>query len=138
MNNENQQQPLEEYDLNMAKYIWSILRTRPSITMSWGIDPDSIKPVKVGLEFHVQGFIHTGLVRITLNEGEDLFEVELIDEKGGTVKKLTSIFFDELISVIDENVEKTEDYENRICQEYPNLTKPVISDDVRPVTIVLL
>ncbi len=138
MNNENQQQSLEEYDLNMAKYIWSILRTRPSITMSWGIDPDSIKPVKVGLEFHVQGFIHTGLVRITLNEGEDLFEVELIDEKGETVKKLTSIFFDELISVIDENVEKTEDYEKRICQEYPYLTKPVISDDVRPTTIVLL
>lgn len=137
MNNENQQ-PLEEYDLNMAKYIWSILRTRPSITMSWGINPDSIKPVKVGLEFHVQGFIHTGLVRITLNEGEDLFEVELIDEKGETVKKLTSIFFDELISVIDENVEKTEDYEKRICQEYPNLTKPVIPDDVRPTTIVLL
>lgn len=137
MNNENQQ-PLEEYDLNMAKYIWSILRTRPSITMSWGIDPDSIKPVKVGLEFHVQGFIHTGIVRITLNEGEDLFEVELIDEKGETVKKLTSVFFDELISVIDVNVEKTEDYEKRICQEYPNLTKPVISDDVRPATIVLL
>ena len=137
MNNENQQ-PLEEYDLNMAKYIWSILRTRPSITMSWGIDPDTIKPVKVGLEFHVQGFIHTGIVRITLNECEDLFEVELIDEKGETVKVLTSIFFDELISVIDENVEKTEDYEKRICQEYPNLTKPVISDDVRPTTIVLL
>ena len=137
MNNENQQ-PLEEYDLNMAKYIWSILRTRPSITMSWGIDPDSIQPVKVGLEFHVQGFIHTGLVRITLNEGEDLFEVELIDEKGETVKKLTSIFFDELISVIDENVEKTEDYEKRIAEEYPNLTQSEKSDKVRPTTIVLL
>ena len=137
MNNENQQ-PLEEYDLNMAKYIWSILRTRPSITMSWGIDPDSIKPVKVGLEFHVQGFIHTGIVRITLNECEDLFEVELIDEKGETVKKLTSIFFDELISVIDVNVEKTEDYEKRICQEYPNLTQSEKSDKVQPTTIVLL
>ncbi len=137
MNNENQQ-PLEEYDLNMAKYIWSILRTRPSITMSWGIDPDSIKPVKVGLEFHVQGFIHTGIVRITLNEGEDLFEVELIDEKGETVKKLTSIFFDELINTIDENVEKTEDYEKRIAEEYPNLTQSEKSDKVRPTTIVLL
>ena len=138
MNNENQQQPLEEYDLNMAKYIWSILRTRPSITMSWGIDPDSIKPIKVGLEFHVQGFIHTGIVRITLNEGEDLFEVELIDEKGETVKKLTSIFFDELINTIDENVEKTEDYEKRIAEEYPNLTQSEKSDKVRPTTIVLL
>ena len=137
MNNENQQ-PLEEYDLNMAKYIWSILRTRPSITMSWGIDPDSIKPVKVGLEFHVQGFIHTGIVRITLNECEDLFEVELIDEKGETVKVLKSIFFDELISVIDENVEKTEDYEKRIADEYPNLTQSDKTDEVQPVTIVLL
>ena len=122
-NNENNQQ-LEEYDLNMAKYIWSILRTRPSITMSWGIDPETIRPIKVGLEFHVQGFIHTGLVRIQLNEGEDLFEVELIDDNGETTKTLKSIFFDELISTIDENVEKTEDYEKRICEEYPNLTKP--------------
>ena len=137
MNNENQQ-PLEEYDLNMAKYIWSILRTRPSITMYWGIDPDSIKPVKVGLEFHVQGFIHTGLVRITLNEGEDLFEVELISEQGETVKTLKSIFFDELISTIDENVEKTEDYEKRIADEYPNLTQSDKTDEVQPVTIVLL
>ena len=122
-NNENNQQ-LEEYDLNMAKYIWSILRPRPSITMSWGIDPETIRPIKVGLEFHVQGFIHTGLVRIQLNEGEDLFEVELIDDNGETTKTLKSIFFDELISTIDENVEKTEDYEKRICEEYPNLTKP--------------
>lgn len=136
MNNENQQ-PLEEYDLNMAKYIWSILRLRPSITMSWGINPDSIKPVKVGLEFHVQGFIHTGLVRITLNEGEDLFEVELIDEKGETVKTLRSIFFDTLISTIDENVEKTEDYEKRIADEYPNLIQSENSDEVQPVTIVM-
>ena len=131
-NNENNQQ-LEEYDLNMAKYIWSILRTRPSITMSWGIDPDTIQPIKVGLEFHVQGFIHTGLVKIQLNEGEDLFEVELIDENGETTKAITSIFFDELISTIDENVEKTEDYEKRICEEYPNLTKPD-----NPVEIVIL
>lgn len=131
-NNENNQQ-LEEYDLNMAKYIWSILRTRPSITMSWGIDPDTIRPIKVGLEFHVQGFIHTGIVRIQLNEGEDLFEVELIDDNGETTKMLKSIFFDELISTIDENVEKTEDYEKRICEEYPNLTNPD-----NPVEIVIL
>ena len=132
-NNENNQQQLEEYDLEMAKYIWSILRTRPSITMSWGIDPDTIKVVKLGLQFHVQGFIHTGLVRITLNEGEDLFEVELIDDNGETTKTLKSIFFDELISTIDENVEKTEDYEKRICEEYPTLTNPD-----NPVEIVIL
>lgn len=130
-NNENNQ--LEEYDLNMAKYIWSILRTRPSITMSWGINPDTIQPVKLGLQIHVQGFIHTGLVRIQLNEGEDLFEVELVDDNGETTKTITSIFFDELISTIDENVEKTADYEKRICEEYPNLTNPD-----NPVEIIVL
>ena len=43
-----------------------------------GVDMDTIKPVKGGLEFHVQGFKHTGMVRIILDEGKDLFEVHLI------------------------------------------------------------
>ena len=52
----------KNYDLKLAGYIWSILKTHPVIVMSWGVDMDTIKPVKDGLEFHVQGFIHTGMV----------------------------------------------------------------------------
>ena len=46
-------------DLEMARYIWSILKTQLTIIMSWGIDPGSIKVVDLGIQFHVQGFKHT-------------------------------------------------------------------------------
>ena len=61
----------KNYDLKLAGYIWSILKTQPVIVMSWGVDMDTIKPVKGGLEFHVQGFKHTGMVQIILDEGKD-------------------------------------------------------------------
>ena len=66
----------KNYDLKLARYIWSILKTQPIIVMSWGVDMDTIKPVKGGLEFHVQGFKHTGMVQIVLDEGKDLFKNE--------------------------------------------------------------
>ena len=37
----------KNYDLKLAGYIWSILKTQPVIVMSWGVDMDTIKPVKV-------------------------------------------------------------------------------------------
>ena len=60
------------YDLKLAGYIWSILRTRPIVMMSWGIER----------------------------------------------KIIEDVYFDMLVSVIDENVEKTDDYEKRISEEY--------------------
>ena len=106
------------YNLKLAGYIWSILKTQPIIVMSWGVDMDTIKPVEGGLEFHVQGFIHTGMVRIILNEGKDLFEVHLIPDSGGEKNVIEDVYFDMLVSVIDENVEKTDDYEKRISDTY--------------------
>ena len=100
------------YDLKLAGYIWSILRTRPIIMMSWGIDTNTVRPVNLGLEFHVQGFRHTGMVQVILDEGKDLFEVHLIPDSEG---ERTII---EVVSVIDENVEKTDDYEKRISDTY--------------------
>ena len=108
----------EEYSKEIANYIFSIFRTNPFVVMSWGINPASITIVDVGVKFHVQGFIHTGYVQVVLNEGEDLFEVTLISEEGETLKTIEHIFVDNLISIIDDAVEKTEDYEKRISQEY--------------------
>ena len=79
---------------------------------------DTIKPVKGGLEFHVQGFKHTGMVQIVLDEGKDLFEVHLIPDSEGEEKVIEDIYLDMLVSVIDRNVEKTDDYEKRISEEY--------------------
>lgn len=111
------------YDLKLAGYIWNILRTRPIIMMSWGIDTNTVRPVKLGLEFHVQEFKHTGMVQVILDEGKDLFEIHLIPDLEGERKIIEDVYFDMLVSVIDENVEKTDDYEKRISEEYGIIRK---------------
>ena len=108
----------EDYNKEMANYIFSIFRTNPFVVMSWGINPASITIVEVGVKFHVQGFIHTGFVQVVLNEGEDLFEVTLISEDGETLKTIEHIFVDNLIPILDSEIEKCENYEERISQEY--------------------
>ena len=66
----------------MARYIWSIIAHNPSLPMSWGVDLESLGCTDNAIEFHVQGFIHTGNVRIVYIEGADLFQVSLYDEEG--------------------------------------------------------
>lgn len=106
------------YNLELARYIWSILKTQIAIFMSWGVEPKSMRVIEGGLEFECNGFRHTGKVQIVLDEGKDLFEVHLISGNGKKVKTIEDVFLDNLVSVIDENVEKTDGYEERICREY--------------------
>ena len=124
----------EDYNLRLAKYIWTILTSQPIILMSWGVDPKTVKTIELGLEFHVQGFKHTGLVRVTLNEGLDLFEVSLIDENDKIVNTIESVFCDNLVAVIDGAVEKTDNYEKSICEEYGIITETELceSDTSQP------
>ena len=103
-------------DLEMARYIWSILKTQLTIIMSWGIDLDSIKVVDLGIQFHVQGFKHTGYVKVVLNEGKDLFEVSLLSDDGECVKFLDEVYLDMLVDTIDLAIERTEDYEERLTE----------------------
>ncbi len=79
---------------------------------------DTIKPVKGGLEFHVQGFKHTGMVQIILDEGKDLFEIHLIPDSEGEKNVIEDVYLDMLVSIIDENVKQTDDYEKRISDTY--------------------
>jgi len=104
----------------IAKYILDIILYNPSLPMSWGMeDPKSVYTDKMaGLEITVNGFIHHGQVQILLNEGSDTFEIRLINPDGTEVSKTTDIYIQELANQIDQLVEKTEDYENRITQEY--------------------
>ena len=115
----------EDYNVRLAKYIWTILTSQPIILMSWGVNLKTVKTIELGLEFHVQGFKHTGLVRVTLNEAEglDLFEVSLIDENDKIVITIESVFCDNLVAVIDDAVEKTDNYEKSICEEYGIITE---------------
>ena len=116
-------QDSEDYNLRLARYIWAILTSQPIILMSWGVNLKTVKTIELGLEFHVQGFKHRGLVRVTLNEGLDLFEVSLIDENDKIVNTIESVFCDNLVAVIDDAVEKCENYQERISQEYQLITK---------------
>ena len=106
----------ENRDLEMARYIWSILKTQLTIIMSWGIDLDSIRVVSLGIQFHVQGFKHTGYVKVVLNEGKDLFEVSLLSDNGECVKFLDEVYLDMLVNAIDLAIERTEDYEERLTE----------------------
>ena len=106
------------YDLELARYIWSILKSDLPVLMSWGVEIETVRVITCGLEFKVNGFKHTGKVQIVLNEGADLFEVCLIGEDGEIRDKREDIYFDMLVSEVDGLVEKTDDYEKRIAETY--------------------
>ena len=91
---------------DMSRYIWHILSLDPYIPMSWGIDLESMESDDTSLEFHVQGFVHTGNVRITYIEGADVFQVTLYGEDGELKETINDVYLDNLVSVIDEKVEK--------------------------------
>ena len=99
----------------MAKYIMSILKTQLMVVWSWGFH----KPVALenGLQFRVQGFKFRGIVEVVYNEGRDLFDVSFI-KANKLVKCIDGVYFDMLIDVIDDFVEKTNDYDQRVIAEY--------------------
>ena len=100
----------------LAMYIWRILKTQMTVIMSWGLDPSKARVIDNGMEVHVLGFLHTGFVQITLNEGTDLFEIKLLSEERELVKFIEDVFLDCLVNTLDENIEKCENYEQRVSE----------------------
>jgi hypothetical protein len=100
----------------MAKYIYSILMTDKIKIWSWGFHDPRI--ILNGLSFQVNGFKHKGKVYIQYSEAQDLFDVYLLDENDKIVDTINMVYFDQLVEVIDERVEKTDDYNDRINNEY--------------------
>lgn len=101
--------------MEMAKYIMSILKSQLMVVWSWGFN--SPMAVKNGLRFKVQGFKFRGIVEVAYNEGSDLFDVSFV-KAGKVVKAIDGVFFDMLVETIDNIVEKTADYEERVKAEY--------------------
>ncbi|MFV0470683.1 MAG: hypothetical protein ACK5L7_01425 [Paludibacteraceae bacterium] len=102
--------------MEMANYILSILKYQSMVVFSWGFN--SPTALSNGLMFKIQGFIFKGWVKIIYNEGSDLFDIYLLTSKMEIKKEIEGIFFNELVDVIDSNVEKVRDYENRVKSEY--------------------
>ena len=106
---------------NIANYIREILLSQLMVVFSWGAhDFESIPESEEGeggLIFSVNGFKHAGKVKVVLN-WLDLFDVYLINQDGTLKEKIENVFVDSLINVIDNAVEKVEDYEERVKREY--------------------
>ena len=93
----------------------TILKTQLMVVWSWGVH----KPYAIenGLQFKVQGFKFRGIVEVVYNEGRDLFDVRFL-KANKVVNTIEGVFFDMLVDVIDDYVEKTTDYEKRVAAEY--------------------
>ena len=98
----------------MAKYILSIFKTQLMVVYSWGFH----KPMALenGIRFKVTGFKFHGVVEVVYNEAQDLFDVSFI-KANKVVKSIDSVFFDMLVETIDNFVEKTSDYDQRVIAE---------------------
>lgn len=101
--------------MEMAKYIMSIFKSQLTVVWSWGFH----KPVAIkdGLQFKVQGYKFKGVVEVAYDEGRDLFDVRFI-KSNKVVNMIKGVYFDMLIDTIDDYVERTPDYEERVSTEY--------------------
>lgn len=95
----------------MAEYILQILKSNLMIVFSWGFyNPQQLSN---GLKFNVEGFKYKGEVKVIYNEATDLFDITLENNT-----KVDDVYADNLVNVIDNLVEKTDDYKERITQKY--------------------
>lgn len=109
---------IDKEDVKMSEYIWGILADNFILPMSWGVELESVHTIKMGVQFQVNGFKHKGLVNVIFNEGEDLFEISLLDNDGSVVRSIEHVYVDQLLDTIDNAVEKTDNYEQSIKDAY--------------------
>ena len=84
-----------------------------NLSVSQLMDDDSQEII----ETEVQDFKFRGIVEVLYNEGSDLFDVSFI-KAGKVIKTIDGVFFDMLVETIDNYVENTSDYEERVKAEY--------------------
>ena len=103
--------------MEMANYILRILKSQLMVMFSWGFNHPVALPNNEGLRFNVQGFKFKGIVEVVYNEGWDLFDVRFI-KNGKVIDMIEEIYLDGLVDAIDNYVEKTTDYNQRVIEEY--------------------
>ena len=99
----------------MANYIMQILRSYAMVVFSWGFNNPTA--IENGLRFKVQGFKFKGTVEVEYNEGTDLFDIRLI-QNGKVVETIEDVYLDSLVDVIDNHVEKVDNYKQRVINTY--------------------
>ena len=106
--------------MEIEKYIYTILKRDQVIMWSWGFHNPQALPNNNGLIFRVEGFKHKGWVQVKYREGKDLFVVILLNNKYSELHRFEDVYFDELVDVIDNAVERTSDYDKRVREQYRN------------------
>ena len=84
------------------------------VMLSWGVSHFRALPNNEGLIFHVKGFKHVGWVKVVYDEGDDAFNIFYLNNDKEEVKRQECIYLDMLVSAIDEEVERTENYESDV------------------------
>lgn len=103
---------------SMANYIMQILKSQLMKMWSWGFNNPIALANNKGIKFNVNGFKHKGWVEVVYDEGADLFNINLLNDSNNVVKQINGVYLDNLVDVIDNAVEKTDNYEERIKNEY--------------------
>ena len=99
----------------MTRYILNRLAREKWIVFSWGFN----SPVAInnGLQFNVNGFIFTGIIQVIYNEETDLFDLKFIKRNEALIP-IPNVSINELIKVLDDLIEKVDNYEEKVKQEY--------------------
>lgn len=101
--------------MEMAMYIMKVLRSQLMIVWLWGFNSPHI--ITNGLRFNVQGFKLNGTVEVVYNEVTDLFDISFFRNKK-IVEAVEGVYIDQLVTVIDNHVEKVYNYNERVEAEY--------------------
>ena len=99
----------------MTKYILNRLAREKWIVFSWGFN--SPVAIKNGLQFYVNGFIFNGIIQVIYNEETDLFDLKFIKRNEALIP-IPNVSINELIKVLDDLIEKVDNYEEKVKQEY--------------------
>ena len=76
---------------SMANYIMQILKSQLMKMWSWGFNNPIALANNKGLKFKVSGFKHKGWVEVIYDEGVDLFNINLLNNRKRIVKQLKLI-----------------------------------------------
>jgi len=104
---------------NMGVYIFRIFAANAKVACSWGID--KISAYKDRLEFTVDGFLFKGKVCVEYDAGWDTFTVKLFNNDGSVKEEIEMVYIDNLVRVIDEKVEKCDNYKEKVIESLKNL-----------------
>ena len=120
--NEMDDMYLQQVATTMLKQIVNLIGI--SAFWSWGVSKKSfgIHNGMPTLYLKVNGFQHKGWVLVSLNEGEDLYEIELQNNRGKVLFTRKGVYFDELGAILDKLIETgeqtAEEYKQQVNQFY--------------------